>query len=88
YEMNSRANRISLKWQFYGYHHDPSFSIERYCTEIKDLAAKLRAIGVTVSDTDITDVLISNLHETWSIIASALMATKDELTVQDVSAAL
>jgi hypothetical protein len=88
YEKNSRATRISLKRQFYGYQHDTNDSIQSYISGISSLAARIEALGITLSPTDITDVLIFNLDESYSNIAATLTATKDELSVADVTGAL
>src|SRR5437868_3780652 len=58
YEKNSRANRIALKRQFYSYQHDPTLPIQEYISGITGLAARLKAIGVTLKDIDINDVLL------------------------------
>jgi hypothetical protein len=84
YERNSRATRIALKRQFYGFEHNAEEPMPTYVNGITDLAAKLRAIGITLSDEDITDVLIFNLNDKYSGIASTLVATKDELKISDV----
>ncbi len=65
--------------------------MHRYkCTSsgITDLAGKLKAIGVALTDEDITDVLIFNLDNEYSSIASTLMASKSEFKVADVTSAL
>jgi hypothetical protein len=88
YEKNSRSMRINLKRQFYGFEHDTSASISAYVNGITDLARKLNAIGVSLSDQEITDVLIFNLDNEYSSIASSLVASKEELTTADVKSAL
>jgi hypothetical protein len=87
YEKNSRANRISLKRQFYSFTHDIGRGMQGYITGISNLAAQLKSIGVTLTDEDIADVLIFNLDETYSSIAASLSAQKD-LTLADVKGAL
>jgi hypothetical protein len=82
--MNSRSTHIDLKRQFYGFEHDTSASISTYVNGITDLARKLNAIGVSLSDQEITDVLIFNLDNEYSSIASSLVASKEELTTADV----
>jgi hypothetical protein len=70
--------------------HDVSglSTIQDYINRITGLAAHIAAIGVTLSSTDITDVLIFNLNESYSAIATTLTATKDEMSVADVTGAL
>jgi hypothetical protein len=90
YEKNSRSTRIMLKRQLFGYRHDPSAPMQEYINDIITLAARLTSLGkdTALTATDITDVLIFNLHTTYSGIASSLMATKGDLTVADVTGAL
>ena len=73
YEKNSRSTCIILKQQFYGFVHDTSASISAYVNGITDLARKLNDIGVSLSDQDITDVLILNLDNEYSSIATSLI---------------
>jgi gag-polypeptide of LTR copia-type/Zinc knuckle len=88
YEKNSRATRISLKRQFYGYQHDDTRPIAEYITGITDLAARLKSIKVKLLDEDIIDVLIFNLHESWGNIAASLTASMGELGLTNVTGAL
>lgn len=89
YEKNSRANRIALKRQFYGFSHDDTKPIQEYISGILELATRLKAIGVKLEDSDIMDVLLFNLDNSWSNIAASLCATVDDLgTVSDITGAL
>ncbi|KZV95090.1 hypothetical protein EXIGLDRAFT_611044 [Exidia glandulosa HHB12029] len=89
YEKNSRANRIALKRQFYGFKHDPDQPIHVYIAGITGTARKLKAIGVKIKDTDVMDVLILNLAPSWSSIAGTLSTTLDDLaSIDDVTGAL
>jgi len=90
YEKNSRATRIMLKRQLFGYRHNPAAPMQDYITDITTLAARLTALGTqtALSDIDITDVLIFNLHDSYSGIGSTLTASTSALTVTDVTSAL
>jgi len=66
---------------------DTSTSISAYVNSITDLARKLNAIGVSLSDQEITDVLIFNLDNEYSSIAASLITSKEELTTTDVKSA-
>ncbi|KAJ7927146.1 hypothetical protein B0H13DRAFT_1861685 [Mycena leptocephala] len=50
YGENSRANRLALKRQYYGCHHDPERPIREYIAVITGLATRLKAIGVKLED--------------------------------------
>lgn len=88
YEKNTRSQRINLKRQFYNFEHDTSATIQAYISGITDLAAKLKAIGVTLTDEDITDVLIFNLDNDYANVAASLTTFKGNLTITDVTSVL
>ena len=88
YEKNSRSTRISLKRQFYAFKHDTNAPMTTYVNGITDLAGKLKAIGITLTDEEITDVLIYNLDNEYSSIAASLTASKGDLKVSEVTSAL
>ena len=88
YEKNSRATCISLKQQFYGFEHKAEEPMQKYVNGILELAGKLKAIRVTLLDKEITDVLIFNLDQDFSNIASMLTASREELKISDVTGAL
>jgi hypothetical protein len=88
YKKNSRTTQISLEWQFYGYQHDTKDSIQSYISGISSLAARIEALGITLSPMDITDVLIFDLNESYLNIAATLIATRDELSIANVTGAL
>jgi hypothetical protein len=89
YFKNSRANRISLKRQFYSYAHNIDSPIQDYINGIVAIAGLLRSIGVKLEDAEIMDILIMNLHESWSSMAGTLSTTMtDSNSVADLSGAL
>jgi hypothetical protein len=89
YLKNSRANRISLKRQLYGFRHAVDNPIQDYINGILELTGQLRGIGVRLDKTEIMDILIMNLHESWSSMASTLATTMtDTHSVEDVTGAL
>jgi hypothetical protein len=89
YLKNSRANRISLKRQLYGFGHVVDNPIQDYINGILELTGQLRGIGVRLDKTEIMDILIMNLHESWSSMASTLATTMtDAHSVEDVTGAL
>jgi gag-polypeptide of LTR copia-type/Zinc knuckle len=89
YLKNSRANRISLKRQLYGFRHAVDNPIQDYINGILELTGQLRGIGVRLDKTEIMDILIMNLHESWSSMASTLATTiTDAQSVEDVTGAL
>lgn len=88
YEKNSRASRIGLKRKFYTTAHHPRAPIRKYTNRVTDLANRLKAIGVSLRDNDVIDILIYNLHPSWASIASTLSAAPGTLKLLDVIGAL
>ena len=62
--------------------------MQAYVSSITDLATKLKAIGVNLTDKDITDVLIFNLNNEYSSITASLMASMADLKISAVTSAL
>lgn len=88
YARSGRAPRITLKRQLYTYVHDTSRPIIDYIAGITTLVSKLAAIGVTLTEEEVTDVLIFALDSKFSAVAAALMHSQSTLTVAGVSASL
>lgn len=88
YERSGRANRIMLKRQFFGYVHDTSKPMVDYISGITTLASKLKAIGVTLSEEDVTDVLIFSLASSYTHVATSLMSSTADLTTSGISSTL
>jgi hypothetical protein len=84
YEKNSWANCITLKQAFYTFKHDPERPIRDFINSITMLADQLKALGVSLSDEDIIDVIIYALHSDWSNIAGTLTASQATLRLADV----
>ncbi|KAF8702232.1 hypothetical protein RHS03_06389, partial [Rhizoctonia solani] len=87
YARSSRANRIALrqKMNMVSLVDD---DVQDYVAQISDLAARLRASGVNISDEEEADILIMNLPSTWNHVASSLMIRPGVLTVKDVATVL
>ncbi|KAF8234325.1 hypothetical protein L208DRAFT_1262058 [Tricholoma matsutake] len=88
YKKDSHAMCISLKWQFYGFHHDTSRLITEYILAITDLVTCLKAIKIALLDINITNILIYNLDDSWGNIAPSLTAAIGELKLSDVTGIL
>jgi hypothetical protein len=88
YQANNQANRISLKWQLYMYHHDTEKPVMEYVHGILTLTLQLQAIGVELGEEDVPDILIYSLAPEFSAVATALMQRAGSLTVEDISVAL
>ncbi|CAL1707099.1 unnamed protein product [Somion occarium] len=88
YERNGRATRIMLKRQFYMFSHEIENPIIEYVTGITTIVSKLKAIGVTVEDEDVTDVLIYALAPEYTAVATSLMQLTSSPSIADITASL
>lgn len=88
YERNDRATRINLKRQLYTFVHDIDLPVREYVNGITTIRAKLKAIGVEISDEDVTDVLIYALAPEYNAVATSLMQSATTLTVASITSAL
>ena len=88
HEKNTRGARITLKREFYMAAHNPDHPVRKYTNRITDLANRLNAIGVSLKDDDIVDVMIYGLHPSWSSITATLSTTQGDLKLADVINAL
>jgi hypothetical protein len=89
YEKSGRANRVAMKHQLYSCRHDPDRPIQDFIDEITTLWRRLGGIGVRLTEADIVDVFLFNLHESWSSTASSLcISLTENATIGDVEGAL
>jgi hypothetical protein len=88
YEKNSRANCITLKWAFYTFKHNPERPICDFINSIMTLADQLKALGISLSDEDIIDIIIYALHSDWSNIAGTLTVSQAMLRLADMVSGL
>lgn len=88
YERNDRATRINLKRELYTFVHDISAPVREYVNSITTIQAKLKAIGVEISDEDITDILIYTLAPEYNAVATSLMQSSEKLTIASITSAL
>jgi len=62
--------------------------IQNFITGILDLSTQLRGIGIKLLEDDIIDVIIFNLHESWSSFAASLTTSQFALIVADMTSML
>ncbi|KAK6981418.1 hypothetical protein R3P38DRAFT_3333831 [Favolaschia claudopus] len=65
--------------------HDPSKDISVYTRAMADAVKKLAAMGVTIDDTYHKDLLLINLHSSYSSVRTVLLTRATEPTLKDVT---
>jgi gag-polypeptide of LTR copia-type len=73
YSQNLAANQISIKQQMQNTQLVPGDTVGDYLNTITTYANQLQSMGITVSDQDITDILLANLPPSYDSIATALI---------------
>jgi gag-polypeptide of LTR copia-type len=66
----------------------PGDTVGDYLNTITTYVNQLRSMGITVSDQDITNILLANLPSSYDSIATALIIHHGQPTISEVSAAL
>lgn len=61
FEKTSLASRISARESLYSIFHDPSRPIDSYLKDVSSACTMLKALGVTVSDNEIVDLILMHL---------------------------
>lgn len=93
FEKTSLASRISARESLYSIFHDPSRPIDSYIKDVSSSCAMLKALGVTVSDDEIINLILMHLdpsfhHVRTSIILSAETDPTKKITLAHVKSVL
>jgi hypothetical protein len=78
FETTTFARRVELRKTFYNAEHDPSRPIEIYIQKVINAKAQLTAMGHTVDDIEVKDVILMNLHSTYDTVKLSLLTQPAE----------
>ncbi|KAK6966597.1 hypothetical protein R3P38DRAFT_2623913 [Favolaschia claudopus] len=79
------TNRIVGRAELNAVRHDPSKDISVYTRAMADAVKKLTAMGVTIDETYHKDLLLINLHPSYSSVRTVLLTRAAEPTLKDVT---
>lgn len=93
FEKASLASRISARESLYSIFHDPSCPIDSYIKDVASAVAMLKALGVTVGEDEIVDLILMHLdpsfhHVRITIILSAESDPTKKITLAHVKSVL
>lgn len=74
YGTVSRARKCQYRAAFWNASHSSSLNIDTFINDVCLAARRLNQIGITISESDISEVLVFNLDASWQSVKSALMA--------------
>ena len=78
FQKSTVGHRMAARKEFYDVAHDPDQPISLYVQAVKAAATRLTAFGVDVPDTELVDVLLMGLHESWNGIRSSILMAKSD----------
>ncbi|KAJ7210418.1 hypothetical protein GGX14DRAFT_363326, partial [Mycena pura] len=84
FEKSTMSRRIKARSDFYHATHDPHLPIDIYINKITASRSVLKGLGCEPGDSETTDVLLMNLHPSWSGVRTSITSNKDEQKLADV----
>ncbi|KAI5887753.1 uncharacterized protein SCHCODRAFT_02589293 [Schizophyllum commune H4-8] len=88
YTASTRARRVAARKTFYQCSHDfPTQSLEQFIVEVRAKAQVLKDMGITISDTEILDVILMNIHHAF-ISTTTILAQTTESKLNDAISTL
>ena len=84
FEKDVASNHLNLCSNFYNVTHDPSKPVTKFINTIQSISHQLAAIKHPLHATEITDMILLRLHESFSPVRSALITCKEELTLTEI----
>lgn len=82
------SNRLNLCSRFYNVTHDPSKPVAEFINTVQSISRQLATIKHPLHDTEITDMILLRLDESFSSVQSALITRKEEPKLSEIIAAV
>ena len=84
FKKDVASNHLNLRSNFYNVTHDPSKPVIEFINTIQSISYQLAAIKHPLHATEITDMILLSLHESFSPICSALITCKEDPTLMEI----
>ncbi|KAJ7235707.1 hypothetical protein B0H12DRAFT_974591, partial [Mycena haematopus] len=84
FQKSTMSRRIKARSDFYHAAHDPHLPIDIYINKITAGRKTLKGLSCEPGDSETTDVLLMNLHPSWSGVRTSITSNKDEQQLADV----
>ena len=86
FKKDVASNCLNLRSNFYNVTHDPSKPVTEFINTIQSISHQLATIKHPLHATEITDMILLRLHESFSPVRSALITRKEEPTLMEIIA--
>lgn len=74
YESSTWSRRVTLRTAFHRVKHDPTKPIDHYVQKVMELKSQLEALGESISDNYVKDILLSNLDPAYASVRNSLLS--------------
>lgn len=87
-EASNFSRRVALRKAFYSAEHDPAQPIEIFIQSVLRAKAALTAINVEIDDVAAKDVILMNLHSSYSGVKTSILTQPNEPTLDSIRSIL
>ena len=87
FQKSTMPRRVAAREQLYSVVHDPSKSIDIFIHSVTSAAKVLADLGHKIEDTEIKDILLMRLDDSYATVRTSIMTSKEEpdlATIKDL----
>lgn len=88
FQTSTFSRRVALRKAFSGCIHNPDEHIDIFLNAVTNAKAQLEAIGITIDDTAVKDVILGNLDDSFKDIRTSLLTQPTEPSLDTVRSVL
>lgn len=78
FQKSNIGHRLQARQALYTISHDPSKPISHYINSVEKAVSVLRDLSVKIEDLELGDILLMNLHESYSTVRTTILTAKEE----------
>ena len=84
FQKSNLGCRLTARQDLYRVVHDPSKPISAYIHSVEKAAQVLKDLSAPVDEVQLGDILLMNLHESYSTVCTSLLTSKDEPKLEEI----
>lgn len=88
FEKSNVGRRLQARQDLYHIIHDPSKPISAYIHSVEQASQVLKDLKAPVGETELGDILLMNLHESYSTVRTTILTSKDEPDFKTIKSVL
>jgi len=88
FQKSTMPRRIAARQQLYSVLHDPSKSIDVFINSVTTAAKVLADLGYMVEETEIKDIILMKLDDSYATVRTSIMTAKEEPDLDTITALL